>query len=257
MSAGKRSGNYDLEEKRMKNLKILIVDDNRDFAESMADVLGLDGHVAEIAYSGEEAEDKFRENDYDIVFMDVKLPGKNGVESFHEIQKFKPEARIIMMTGYSVEALIKQAVKKGAWDILYKPVDMEKVLSMLQKIKPDGILIADDDQDFIEEVRRILIDNGYRVFTATNGKEAIEKIKAGGIDILILDLRMPFLNGFSTYIEMQKTGKIVPTIIVTAYSGEEEDSINQLKTLSVTGILHKPFDPEQLLNALSSLASNK
>ena len=241
----------------MKKLNVLIVDDNRDFAESMSDVLGLDGHISEIASSGEEAEDKFRKKDYDIVFMDVKLPGRNGVESFQEIQKFKPEARIIMMTGYSVETLLNQAVKKGAWDVLYKPIDMEKILTMMQKVKPDEILIADDDPDFIEEVRRILIDNGYKVFTATNGKEAIEKIKTKGIDILILDLRMPLLNGLATYIEMQKTGKIVPTIIVTAYAREEVNSINELKSLSVTGILYKPFDPEQLLNALSSLTSNK
>lgn len=241
----------------MKKLNILIVDDNRDFAESMADVLGLDGHISEIAHSGEEAEEKFRRKDYDIVFMDVKLPGRNGVESFQEIQKFRPDARIIMMTGYSVESLLEQAVKNGAWDVLYKPIDMERILNMLQKIKPDGILIADDDPDFIEEVRRILIDNGYKVFTATNGKEAVERLKTNGIDILILDLRMPILNGLATYMEIQKTGKAIPTIIVTAYAKEEVDSIDELKSLSVTGILYKPFDPGQLLNVLSSLTSNK
>ena len=241
----------------MNKLNILIVDDNKDFAESMSDVLGLDGHISEIAHSGEEAERKFRKKDYDIVFMDVKLPGRNGVESFYKIQKFKPDARVIMMTGYSMETLLTQAVKKGAWDVLYKPIDMEKILTMMHNVKPDGILIADDDPDFIEAVRRILINNGYKVFTATNGKEAIEKIKTNGIDILILDLRMPFLNGLATYIEMRKTGKIVPTIIVTAYAREEAAAINELKSFAVSGILHKPFDPEQLLTALSSLTLKK
>ncbi len=237
----------------MITLNFLIVDDNKDFAESMSDVLGLDGHITEIAHSGEEAEKKFRKKNYDIIFMDVKLPGMNGVESFLKIQKLDPKARVIMMTGYSVETLIEQAVKNGAWDVLYKPIDMENVLTKIQKIKPEGILIVDDNPDFIEEVQHILIDNGYKVYTATSGEEAIEKIKTNGIDILILDLRMPILNGLSTYIEIQKIGKSVPTIIVTAYAREEIDAINDLKSLSVTGILQKPFNPDQLLTALSSL----
>lgn len=237
----------------MEPLKILIVDDNEDFAESMADVLGLDGHEVQTAYNGDEAEKKFGKEDYDIAFLDVRLPGKNGVEVFHELHKINPGTRVIMMTGYSVESLIDQAVKNGAWDVLYKPIDMEKVLGMLQKIKPEGILIADDDPDFIEGIRQLLVKNGYVVYTATNGREAIEKILSNGIDILILDLRMPVLNGLATYIELQKMGKALPTIIVTAYAKEEAASLNQIEALSVTGILSKPFDPEELLSALAAL----
>ncbi len=240
----------------MKKLKILVVDDNEDFAESMADVLGLDDHEVHTAYSGEEAEEKVKDQDYDVIFMDVKLPGRNGVEVFQDISKANNRVRIIMMTGYSVETLLDQAVQNGAWDVLYKPIDMEHVLDMLQKIKPGGILIADDDPDFIGGIRRILVNNGYRVFTATDGEEAIDRIEINNIDVLILDLRMPVLNGLVTYMELQKKGRSIPTIIVTAYAKEEATALTELESMSVTGILRKPFDPEELLNAIDTLNMN-
>ena len=76
----------------MKKLHILIVEDDQDFAESMADILESQGHVVQLAVSGEEAISIFQKQDFDVAFMDVKLPGKNGVESFLEIHKFKTES---------------------------------------------------------------------------------------------------------------------------------------------------------------------
>ncbi len=239
----------------MKPLDILIVDDNKDFAESMADVLELDGHNITVAFSGEDAEVQFKKQNFDVTFMDVKLPGKSGVESFLAIRKQKPGAKVVMMTGYSVKNLLDQAVKNGAWDILHKPLKMEEVVKMLAKVKPDGILIADNDPDFIDSIRQILVHNGYNVFVAHNGKEAIEKMKSNGIDVLILDLRMPVLNGLDTYMELKEMDKAVPTIIVTAFAGEETETLNKLRSLSITGVLNKPFHPKDLLSALEELTT--
>ena len=62
--------------------RIFIVDDDQDHAESLADILELRGYEVEVAFTGEDAIERFREADFDLVFMDVKLPGKNGVETF-------------------------------------------------------------------------------------------------------------------------------------------------------------------------------
>jgi len=110
----------------MKSLRVLIVDDNEDLAESLAMVLELRGYEAEVAHTGEEAIRTFRDNDFDIAFMDVKLPGNNGVESYMEIRKFKPDARMVMMTGYSMEQLLDKAMENGAWGVIHKPLDMNK-----------------------------------------------------------------------------------------------------------------------------------
>ena len=189
--------------------------------------------------------------------MDVRLPGKNGTESFLEIRKFKPSARVVMMTGYSVEQLLEQAIEHGAWGVLDKPINVHQMLEMLERIKPDGILVVDDDPDFVRSVQDLLVSNGYTVFVATNGQEAIERIRSNGIDILVLDLRLPILSGLETYLELKRTGQVVPTLIVTAYLDEYADDVDRLRSLSVSGVLSKPFDPRDLLEAVERLARTR
>ncbi|MDY6880662.1 MAG: response regulator [Desulfatiglans sp.] len=237
----------------MSKLNILVVDDDRDFAESLADVLEMEGHGVEIAFRGEDAVKIFKERDFDITFMDVKLPGKNGVESLMDIRRIKENARVVMMTGYSVEQLLDQATENGAWGVFHKPVDIEEVIKMLNRVKTGGILIADDDPDFIEGLKDLLENGGYSVFVAANGMEVIERVKSKRIDVLILDLRMPILNGLETYTELRSQGYNIPTIIVTAYAREERDVLDTLHSLSVTGILSKPFNPEDLIKSVESI----
>ena len=66
--------------------------------------------------------------------MDVKLPGMNGVTAYKEIKKIRSEAAVIMMTAYSVEDLIKEAVSEGAYAVIYKPVRIEKVLALIEGV---------------------------------------------------------------------------------------------------------------------------
>jgi two-component system alkaline phosphatase synthesis response regulator PhoP len=128
---------------------------------------------------------------------------------------------------------------------------------MLERIKPDGILVVDDDADFVESVKNLLVDNGYEVFVATNGQEAVDRIRSNGIDILILDLHLPILSGLETYLELKRIGHTVPTLIVTAYFDEYADDVDRLQSLSVSGILRKPFDPRDLLEAVERLAHTR
>ncbi|MCI0526412.1 MAG: response regulator [Nitrospira sp.] len=242
----------------MKRQRIFIVDDDQDFAESLAEVLELQGYEVELAFSGEEAVQKFGEQNFDLTFMDVRLPGKNGVESFLEVRQLKPDAKVVMMTGHSVEQLLEQAIKNGAWAVLHKPLEMEKVLSMVRKITPHGIiLIADDDPAFADSIQELLEQNGYTVFIAHNGREAVERVRSDGIDMLILDLRLPILNGLEVYLELKTTSHAVPTLIVTAYAREEADALDILRSISVKGFLTKPFDPRDLLQATEHLIRPK
>lgn len=238
----------------MNTLRVLIVDDDQDFAESMAEVLEAQGHACELVFSGEEAVRRFGEEDFDIAFMDVKLPGKNGVESFLEIRKLKPHARVVMMTGYSVEQLLKQASDNGALGILHKPIALDDVFKILAETKPSGIvLVVDDDPDFAESTEKMLTEKGYTVLVAHDGEEAIEKVLANSIDFLVLDLRLPVLSGLEVYLELKRRERTVSTLIVTGYPDDQMQSIDKLRDMSVTGCLVKPFDPADLLKALEEM----
>ncbi|MDY7036255.1 MAG: response regulator [Thermodesulfobacteriota bacterium] len=156
-----------------------------------------------------------------------------------------------------LEVLRSKAVQNGAWGVINKPLNMEKMIQMLDRIKPAGILIADDDPDFIRGLKELLEGSGYTVFISRNGREAIERIRSNGVDVLVLDIRMPVLNGLETYLELKNLGYSITTIIVTAYAMEEAAALDKLRSLSITGILTKPFDPEELLRVLESISESE
>jgi two-component system, NtrC family, response regulator HydG len=230
--------------------RVLVIDDDRDHAESIVDILSMRGHTVEAAFSGEAGVKLFREQDFDIVFMDVKLPGMNGVETFFEFKKIRPNAKVMMMTGYSVEQLISQAMANGALGVLRKPFAITDLLKVLDEMKRGLVLVADDDPDFAESLKAILMQHGYRVEVASTGQEALEKAGKEGVNCLILDLAMPLLTGVEVYLKLEEAGKSIPTIFVTGFPSEKTAAMAGLRPVD-QGILLKPFDPQDLIHAIA------
>jgi len=112
---------------------ILIVDDDPNFCASFSDVLKEKGHNVDAALSGQEALDKLRSAEYRIVFVDMKMPGLDGVETVTEIKKIKPDVTVVGITGYDDYELVKKAVESGAQGCIYKPVDYELINKIIEK----------------------------------------------------------------------------------------------------------------------------
>lgn len=121
----------------MDPLRVFIVDDDPDFAASLALVIEGNGCDVQIAHSGEEAIQKHSHEDFDITFMDMKLPGKSGVQSLEAIRTSNPDAKVVMMTGYSQGPLLEAAQALGAWAILQKPFNLYHVIALLEEIELD------------------------------------------------------------------------------------------------------------------------
>lgn len=235
---------------------VLIVDDDCDHAESLADVIEMRGHTTRIANSGEEALGIFRGEDFDFVLLDVKLPGINGVETFLEMRKIRPSAQVMMMTGYSVEQLVAQAIEGGARGVLHKPFAAGQVLELLSKINRRGrVLVADADADFVAAIVPILEAAGYVVEVAATGAEALDRMLTGQIDCLVLDLHLPVLSGAELYARLVKAGHSVPTVLVTG-DGQDDGEDPRLR-FQGCGMLFKPFDPKALLGAIGSAVSSR
>ena len=113
---------------------IMIVDDDVMFANSLSELLEEEGYNNVVVNSGKEAIKKIKETDFNVVFLDIKMPVMNGAEALKEIKAIKPETTVIMMTGYSLEELVKEALSKGAHDILHKPLDIKKMLGIINAI---------------------------------------------------------------------------------------------------------------------------
>ncbi len=115
--------------------KILVIDDDQSILSIFEYILQEAGYQTETASDGYEALEKVKQHaDIDLVFTDVKMPGLSGIDTFKEIQKIRPRMLVVMMTGYSVDELLKEAFELGAYGVIYKPFDMEEVLSIIEKI---------------------------------------------------------------------------------------------------------------------------
>jgi len=115
--------------------KILVVDDDQSIISIFEFILQQAGYETITATSGEACVQLISDNtELDLVFLDVKMPGMSGIEAFKQIQKIRPMLLVVMMTGYSVDELLKEAFELGAYGVIYKPFDIEEVLSVIEKI---------------------------------------------------------------------------------------------------------------------------
>ncbi len=115
----------------MTAAKLLIIDDDRDFAEGLAEALELHGYQVGIAFTGEEGVEAVEKDDFDTILIDIGLPGLNGVESLLKIRQVDPKARCFLLTGHSADHIAKQGIEAGATEILTKPIDPEDMLRRL------------------------------------------------------------------------------------------------------------------------------
>lgn len=128
---------------------ILVVDDNESMCDSLSMVFDLKGYDTHTAFDGADAVEAVREKAFDIIFMDIKMPKLNGVKALHEIKKARPEAIVIMMTAYTNDALIAEAFKEGAYDVVSKPFDLKQIIALTERLMNESekalILIVDEN----------------------------------------------------------------------------------------------------------------
>jgi CheY-like chemotaxis protein len=236
----------------MRPASVLIVDDDRDLAESLAEMLELQGLRVQLASNGREAVEGHRSSAFDVTLMDVRMPVMNGVDSFFAIRALRPDAKVVLMTGFE-ESNVAKALAAGALGVLTKPFHIEKLLDMLEDATRPVVLVADDDPDFVASLADLLGAHGYSSATATTGAQALARVRDGRVGVLILDLRLPVMSGLEVYEELRMSGAPPPTIIVTGFAEDARASLAALRGTSVSACLEKPVDPKLLIEQIQSL----
>ena len=235
--------------------KILIVDDDKEFCASMADILEAKGYEVKSENSGETAIAKVKEESYDVILMDIKMPAMNGVEAFKNIKKISPKTAVIMITAYSVEDLIKEALQEGVFGVLRKPLDIDKLIEQIELSKERGmlILITDDDPNTRETFKDVLEAKGYKVSTAATGEEAIELSRERPSDILFMDMKLPALNGLEAYLAIKEINPRVIAVIVTGYYEETKGLVDKALEKGAYTFLQKPLDMDKVLALIEEI----
>lgn len=113
--------------------KVLVVDDEQRFAFNMVKLLNLNGLLAEAAYSGEEALERLKENTFDVVLLDVRLPGLTGQATLERLRAAGISAKVIAITGHASTEDAEELIRLGAFDYVLKPCRTEKILELIHK----------------------------------------------------------------------------------------------------------------------------
>lgn len=175
--------------------KILVVDDMRNMRLTLSGIIEDRGCDVTAAGDGYQAIDAASATRFDLIFMDIKMPGINGVQTFREIKKISPGSVVVMMTGFAVDELVNAALEEGAFSVIYKPFDIEKVISLVESVvKTVLILVVDDGSLDRKVLREILSREGYRTAEAGDGRQALQMVKDRHYDIIFMDISLPTLR---------------------------------------------------------------
>ncbi|MFH1753039.1 MAG: response regulator [Candidatus Omnitrophota bacterium] len=239
--------------------QVLIVDDDLFFADGLSDILSETGYETTVVNSGEDAVKMAEKKVFKIILMDIKLPAMNGVEAYKKIKKIAPETRVILMTAFSIEELIADALKEGAYGVVHKPFDIDRVISMMESAKKDGclVMVVDDDPNTRETLKDVAESKGCAVVLAKDGPEAIEIVKKRPEAIVFIDMKLPILNGLETYLALKKINPKIVAVMITAYRQEMKDLIEEALRNNAYTCLYKPFDPKKVLAVIEEITKKR
>ncbi|MFH1458811.1 MAG: response regulator [Candidatus Omnitrophota bacterium] len=248
-------------------MKILVADDTKIITDLLNTYLTRKGHTIEIAENGLQAKKMIKENNYDVAFIDHNMPEMTGMELVKFIKENKIRTKTVILTGYSgMQDFFAKSV--GVDEYLSKPCELEDIDKIINKFSSEiaapsrrkKILIVDDEAHVVKLMEFRLKANGYDVITASNGVECIEKIMAAKPDLILLDVMMPEMDGYSTLITLKELRQSsegdesipkIPVLILSACAGEEIRSL--LETEEISGYLTKPFSAEELLAKIKEI----
>ncbi|HUY01434.1 MAG TPA: response regulator [Candidatus Deferrimicrobium sp.] len=237
-----------------KDTKILVVDDDSGMCETLADILNEIGYSTNIANNGYQAIEMTKNDNFNIVLMDIKMPNIDGVETFKQMKLIRPSMKVIMMTAYTKDSLVEKAFKEGAYEVFDKPLDMDKLVNLIEKIeKQVPILIVDDNPAFCETLKDVLTENSYRVAIANSGEQAINCVKENQFDIIFIDINMPISNGFEIYLAIKKINPEIIAIMMTGFKEEVFDLIDNAINKNAYTCLYKPLELDEVIHLIEKI----
>jgi two-component system sensor histidine kinase/response regulator len=276
----------------LRNTRVLVVDDNATSREILNDMLESFSFDVTVAASGKEGltelESASKDKPFELVIMDWKMPEMDGIEASKRIKHHKGLSKIpaiLLVTAYGREEVMQQAELAGLDGFLIKPVSpsvlFDATMQAFGKEIPQGSHLAqkrDHQAEALEHIRgaRVLLveDNeinqqvameilesaGLNVSLASDGREAVNAVKATDYDAVLMDVQMPVMDGYTATREIrnlestrpkgssQAEIRNVPIIAMTAHAmaGDEEKSLGAGMNDHVT----KPIDSDQLFATL-------
>jgi CheY-like chemotaxis protein len=225
--------------------RYLLVDDNREFADNLAEILREGGAEAEVALGGTEALDQVRRGRFDAVVTDMRMPAMGGAVLLRELRRADPGLAAVVVTAHAADADVVAAWREGLLGVLPKPVPVERLLELLGTARRDGLVVVVEDdaalQDDLCEALRV------RGFAAVAAASVLEAGRLEGLRpfCALVDIRVPGGPDGEAMRRLSERFPGLPMLVVTGLAGAAP--------LPSRGVFRKPFDTAALLEAVELL----
>jgi CheY-like chemotaxis protein len=207
---------------------VLVIDDDEAARDLMRQFLAREGFDVVTARHGAEGLEVARRQRPGLITLDVLMPGLDGWDVLRQL-KADPELAAIPVVMLTILDEKNKGFALGAADYMTKPFDRDRLRVVLARHRGLGagrsVLIVEDDPDTRASLRRALTAEGWLVREAEHGRAALDQLGDGPVDLVLLDLMMPEMDGFEFLAEFRRRadGQDVPVVVVTAADLTAED----------------------------------
>jgi len=244
---------------------ILIVDDDPNLLDTLSDILSEKGYEVVVAQDGPTAIEQVRKRHFDLVLIDVVMPGMNGVETLRQMKAAVPQMTAMIITGHSaIEGLVAEALEAGANGVLYKPLDVDSIVEMISnqvgkpaqpqvdlkryKVPPEVLRLIPEALARRWDIFPLAIEDGTLVVAMAdpNNLYAIENVRAISrrevkvVRAALMDIRGAINLHYRALGEIEKQIRdIIPTVpeAVTAEERISSDLIAQAPVVRAVNLL--------------------
>jgi two-component system, NtrC family, response regulator HydG len=244
--------------KMSKKLSVLIVDDDQNIGDTLTDILNESGFNASFTTSGEEALKLIRRKEFDVILLDIRMPEMNGVETLKDVSRNSPLTSVVMITAYAEDKFVEQAKIEGALQVLSKPLDIDKIIGFLRKLKIlKTIFIVDDDKTFCDSLADAIGIHSYMVTAVHDAQEIIEAVSRQKYGIILLDMKLNGMNGLDVARAIRKEGYKCAIILMSAYCREFKPVIDEALKQDVDVFIEKPFEINDILKIMNEVSRKR
>jgi CheY-like chemotaxis protein len=251
---------------------VLMIDDEAEFLESTARALGRRGFEVLTASSGEVGLRTLAELPVHIVVLDLKMPGMDGEEVLRRLRVDHPRLPVIMLTGHGSISHAFRMASRGVVEYLAKPIDVDQLADLIgehalteRPAQGQGrtvVLLVDDEAELVDSLSKVLSKRGMEVLAAGDGAQALEVMGKADVDVVVLDVRMPVMDGLETLREIRSGWPDCGVILLTG-DIRAQDALRSLRLggkpreLGVMEYLTKPPDIPRLIELIRLAAASR
>lgn len=234
--------------------KILVIDNEANSLRNIKAKLESWGFDVETALSGEGGVESVSREKPDLILLDVDMPDMDGISTLRLIRKVDADIPVILLADYVREEWLNEVKKLKVEGFTPKRQEFSKALILLKKClrkekksEKKKILIVDDEPEICKALKIRVESSGYEAILASDGDEALKKVREMKPDLILLDIMLPKMSGFKVcrMIKFDSKYKKIPVIMLTVRAGKE-DRLLGIQS-GAEEYITKPFSDDELM----------